>query len=84
MHLRCCPRCGYPGWELQQHEQPPFECPNCDEDLYARRPLSYAEREGLVPVEEHAATLREPARKALLLVRVARGLRSLARRLLRV
>jgi predicted RNA-binding Zn-ribbon protein involved in translation (DUF1610 family) len=85
LHQRCCPRCGYCGWELQQTgERSPYECPNCDEDLYARRPLSYAEREGLVgcpnvPGIEASAAPQTPS----LTIRLLRGLKAVARRVFR-
>lgn len=48
VHTRICLACGYSGVELQRRaEAAVFECPCCGEDLYARRPMSYAEMEGL-------------------------------------
>jgi predicted RNA-binding Zn-ribbon protein involved in translation (DUF1610 family) len=47
---RICRGCGYDGAEMQrQGEGSVFECPCCGEDLYARRPMSYAEMEGFCP-----------------------------------
>ena len=46
---RICLGCGYSGPELQRTgEEAVWACPCCGEDLYARRPQSYAELEGLV------------------------------------
>jgi hypothetical protein len=82
IHQRCCPRCGYAGWELQQRgESAPYDCPNCDEDLYARRALSYAEREGIVPCTDALPTVAIPqSSRPHIIIRVLRGLRSLGRR----
>lgn len=45
---RRCLSCGYDGQELQGPLGAlTFNCPACDEDLYARPPRSYAELEGL-------------------------------------
>lgn len=85
MHTRCCPCCGYAGWELQlRGEDSAFNCPNCDQDLYARPALSYAQREGLIP---GTVQLAEPALPApprvTLVVRLWRGVCSAARRVFR-
>lgn len=82
IHQRCCPRCGYTGWELQQREEEaPYECPNCDEDLYARLPLTYAEREGFVALAcgRHVTPARS-VRRASVVVWVGRMLRRFLRR----
>jgi len=55
--LRLCWRCGYRGRELQgPRGDTTFCCPSCNEDLYARPPLSYYEREGFTDREVPAET----------------------------
>ena len=81
IHQRACPRCGYTGWELQQAaDQLPFECPCCAEDLYARRPLTYAEREALLdPCSAAILVPPPPARPIRPIARFFRGLVALVR-----
>ncbi|MBX3407506.1 MAG: hypothetical protein KF869_12170 [Phycisphaeraceae bacterium] len=82
MHARCCPCCGYAGWELQlPAEESAFCCPNCDQDLYARPALSYAQREGLIPgIVQLAAEVPALEQRTHLAVRVWRGVCAAARR----
>jgi hypothetical protein len=71
MHAKVCPCCGYRGREIQHAPDPetcPLECPTCGEDLYARPPLSYAQREGLTATP----TLATPAASSSLPPALAR------------
>jgi predicted RNA-binding Zn-ribbon protein involved in translation (DUF1610 family) len=85
MHTRCCPCCGYAGWELQlTDDESAYRCPNCDQDLYARPALSYAQREGLIPgIVRLNAEATAPRERAALPVRLWRGVCAAARRVLR-
>lgn len=55
MHTKVCPSCGYCGRDVQNpacaevEDSEPYTCPCCENDLYARPPLSYAEMEGFGP-----------------------------------
>jgi hypothetical protein len=56
-----CLACGFDGVAIQSdHRETLWSCPQCDSDLYARPPRSYAELEGF---EEFAAS--SPQRHAL-------------------
>lgn len=79
---RICLACGYSGTEIQrQDEAAVFECPCCRQDLYARRPMSYAEMEGLSGARRAsaAATLVMPKRRVSRWRRVLSWLRSAIR-----
>jgi predicted RNA-binding Zn-ribbon protein involved in translation (DUF1610 family) len=57
MSSRICLGCGYDGPEIQRRgEGAVYLCPCCGEDLYARRPMSYAEMEGFVGARPAAAS----------------------------
>jgi hypothetical protein len=51
MQTKVCPSCGYSGRDVQvagvdDDEAETFCCPCCENDLYARPAMSYAEMEG--------------------------------------
>lgn len=59
VNTRVCLACGYSGTEIQRNDEAAvFECPCCGQDLYARRPMSYAEMEGLTGARRAAAAAR--------------------------
>ncbi|TVQ77692.1 MAG: hypothetical protein EA380_07065 [Phycisphaeraceae bacterium] len=65
LKARMCLGCGYRGREFQgERLHRTYTCPNCNADLYARPPRSYAELEGLdaspVPCERVSITIEPP------------------------